>query len=357
MAALALLLGLRRYTRTKFQSAAKPALEKTGGVRSSAPVTQPHIAKPSVALAGKNEVVQPPVASPDASVIKAGGAPYSPPPKKGKVELSEIDMVMEEAELYAVHNRPEKAIEILRDVIKQYPPKVEAWLLLLSILSSLGKTTEFEQVARSFFKCHKGNSSWGSIQALGRTLDQSNPLYADDSNPVVAATFLPHALGSRRPIGDILVEMGALSEQDMRNCLDEFDPKRHGRFGGYLVSRKTVTLAQLDEALLRQQGVYTEPKPGSLPKLQDMEDLLADFDPKRHGSVGEYLASRNVVMGEQFNQTVPHHTEAKTKKQPPGELSALMEIEPLDIEFKLELDPPAKEDKHHGFDWPSNTHK
>lgn len=42
------------------------------------------------------------------------------------------------------------------------------------------------------------------------------------------------------------------------------------------------------------------PQPGSQPLLQDMENFLADFDPKRYGSVSEFLTSRNAITPEQL---------------------------------------------------------
>ena len=160
--------------------------------------------------------------------------------------------MLEEAELYANHGRAATAAEILQEVIKRRPEKAGAWTLLLSIFSSLAKVTEFEKTAREFLKHHKDSPSWNWIQALGRTLDQNNPLYVDNSDSASAA---PPNATSRRPIGDILIEMGVLTEQILRSCLDEFDPKKHDRFGGYLVKRKAITIAQLDQALLQQQGV------------------------------------------------------------------------------------------------------
>ncbi len=97
------------------------------------------------------------------------------------------------------------------------------------------------------------------------------------------------------------MEMGVLSKLDLQNFLDDFDPKKHGRFGGYLVARKAITLAQLDQALLQQQGVHTEVKFGDLPSLQGIENFLADFDPKRDGSVGEFMASRKAVTPKQLS--------------------------------------------------------
>ena len=63
--------------------------------------------------------------------------------------------------------------------------------------------------------------------------------------------------------------MGALSTEDMQNCLNDFDPKLHGRFGGYLVTRKVITHAQLSNALVYQQKTQ--------PALAD--DVLRQAEP------------------------------------------------------------------------------
>lgn len=324
LAILALLLWLRRYTRARSQYAANLVLEEPDSIQTDALVAPPHIVTPSTiksATPVSEDVPAPPkIEHP------------TPPQKKIEAQLPEIDLMMEEAELYAVHNRPDKAIEILRDIVSDHPLKTEAWLLLLSILSSLGKAPEFEQAARNLSKYNKGTSSWKEIQALGRTLDQDNPLYIDETSLAAAATSSPEIPPPpRRLVGDILVDMGALSIQEMKHYLNEFDPKLHGRFGGYLVSRKVITRAQLDEALLQQQGIHTEIKPTSLPKLQDMENLLADFDPKLHGSVSDYLASRNMTIVEQLNRALPQQPSIGTVRETSqtGELPA-GDINPAD---------------------------
>lgn len=327
LAVLALLLGLRRYTRTRSQKAASLILEEPDSLQTEAPVTPPHIVTPSTVKSARHASEHAPA--------PAKAEPPKPPHKKIEAQLPEADLadlMMEEAELYAVHNRSDKAIEILRDIVRNHPLKTEAWLLLLSILSSLGKAAEFAQAARNFSKHHKGSSSWKEIQALGRTLDQNNPLYMDETSLAAAAISSPVTPAPpRRLIGDILVDMGALSRQEMKHYLDEFDPRLHGRFGGYLISRKVITHAQLDEALLQQQGLHTETKPANLPKLQDMENLLADFDPKLHGSVADYLASRNMATAEQLNQALPQQPGIETAKETPqtGELP-VEDIKPTD---------------------------
>lgn len=342
LAVLALLLGLRRYTRARSQHAANLILEEPDSIQTDVPVIPPHIVTPSIIKSAK------PV-SEDAPAPPKIEHP-KPPHKKIEAQLPEVEMMMEEAELYAVHNRPDKAIEILRDIVRDHPLKTEAWLLLLSILSSLGKAAEFEQAARNLSKYHKGSSSWKEVQALGRTLDQNNPLYIDETSLAAAAISSPDTPAPpRRLVGDILVDMGALSLQEMKHYLNEFDPKLHGRFGGYLISRKVITHAQLDEALLQQQGVHAETKPASLPKLQDMENLLADFDPKLHGSVADYLASRNMTTAEQLNQALPQQPGIETVE----ETSQIGELPVADINPADSASDKPKKIETMEFDFPN----
>lgn len=229
VAGLTLLLGLRIYTRIKSRRKAEDVPQQINKVRAGSPST----------VASSN-TPQPVVPS---NRLRPAARPASPP----KSELSEDRLIMEEAELYAIHGHPDEAVNILKEMIEQNPAKSEAHRLLLSIYSSGVKADEFEQAAREFQKLNPDSTSWRGIQALGRTLDMDNPLYAD-AMPLQTQV-------KRRPLGEILVEMGVLSAQDMKHCLAEFDPKKHGRFGGYLITHKVITLAQLDKALLKQQDV------------------------------------------------------------------------------------------------------
>ena len=308
---LALWQGLRRYTNSKSRVEIKPQREaipvKIAASNSAPPqkITPSVVATPSpqVRIAPAEIIPAPSVSvplnasSPESEVISFN----SPPPQITGEENTEEDSMVEEAELYASHGRPAKAVEILQEIIKLHPSKASAWPLLLSIYSSLGKAAEFEKTAREFLQHHKDSPSWGNIQALGRTFDKNNPLYVDSSHnsdvPLSPDSTLPV-----RPVGDILMEMGILSKHELQTYLENFDPKKHGRFGGYLVTLKVITHAQLDQALLQQQGVDNEEKPGNLPSLQDMESFLADFDPKRDGSVSEFLAARNASTPEQLSK-------------------------------------------------------
>jgi Tfp pilus assembly protein FimV len=310
LAILALWLGQRCYSaiklriKIKSQHGAEPILKSADDVDAQKMSISPIVKHPSqVAHSQAKSGYTPDVVAPYKAGTARSVAVSSPPPiQKIEEEMSEEDSMLEEAGLYATYGHPAKAVEILKEIIKRRPAKADAWPLLLSIYSSLGKAAEFESSAREFLKHHKDSPSWSGIRALGRTLDQNNPLYADNNSRISASPLLPDTLNLHRPIGDILMEMGALSKPDLQNCLDNFDPKRHGRFGGYLVARKAITLAQLDQALLQQQGVNTEVKSGALPSLQGIENFLADFDPKRDGSVGEFMASRKAVTPEQLSQ-------------------------------------------------------
>lgn len=231
-------------------------------------------------------------------------------------------MALEEAELYAIHGHPDKAIAILQDIVQQHPAEEDAWLLLFSIYSAHGKNREFENTAHTFHRLHPDSASWKMVQALGRTLELDNPLYAGDSKLGAAAPFLPHiALSKRRPLGKILVEMGLLTEQDMEIYLAGFDRKQHGRFGNYLVSRRQISHSQLNQALLKQQD---DDGGGKLPTLHDMESFLADFDPKRDGSIGEFLLSRKAITEAQLNK-VQHQQSGSADSVPAADTASVPE--------------------------------
>jgi hypothetical protein len=360
LALLAVILALwqgRRYYRSKSQRAAESTLAQPTKKVDDTPIPR----REMPASPAQGDVSQP---SAMTGVELPKKELASPPPStvKNREELAEQDSMLEEAELYAVHGHPDKAIEILHEIVMQHPAHAEAWLLLLSILSSLGKGGEFEQSARDFLRHNKNSTSWKMIQALGRTLDQNNPLYAGDGNLGAAAMFLPQlALNKRRPVGDILVEMGALSSPQLQDCLASFDPKLHGRLGGYLITRKAITHAQLNEALLQQQ-VGEGGTAGGLPTLQDMENLVADFDPKRDGSIGEYLVARKAITPAQLDKVLQQQSKTNAAAPAPQSRDTLIagEKQVLDFEFEplteknkpldFEVAPPTEKSKPLDFD-------
>ena len=318
LTALILWLGLRIYSK-------RSAPIESGTRQNASPVGRPIQQKPvSPGIKQPSKINSPPPSfiAPSSKSGDPQSAPASlpAPPPKAKSAATEEDSMMEEAQLYAANGRLTKAVEITLEIIRRCPSKITAWTLLLSLYSSLGKAGEFEYTAREFLKRHQASPQWGEIQMLGRTLDQDNPLYADHSGRVHTLPRPGGTLDLHHPIGDILIDMGALSEAEVLKYLKEFDPKKHGRFGGYLVARKAITLAQLDLALLQQQGVHTEDKPGTLPSLQDIEKFLEKFDPKQHGSVDKFMASHNATTPEQLTSLLQHqsHRDATVTTNPTG---------------------------------------
>ncbi|MBI4937727.1 MAG: hypothetical protein HY846_05850 [Nitrosomonadales bacterium] len=325
-------LGLRYYTRMKLtartglrqhasEAQASGSNTVSNAVAPSMANASPAIRQPSQASGSQlPAAAQPPLAGAagDAAIPHSG-----PSPVKFEKEMANDVSMLEEASLYAANGRMEKAVEILKEIIGRNPSKEDAWKLLLSVYSALGKAAEFEKTARSFLKYHKASPSWNGIQVLGRTLDRDNPLYVSQNEHISSSPLLPDSLSRHRPIGDVLIETGALSKQEVLKYLDEFDPRQHGRFGGFLVARKAITLAELDQALLQQQGgSHVEAKPGNLPSLQEIEKLLDEFDPKQHGSVIKFLASRNIALPEQLSQFLLQQKKLQAIDTPPsGNLS------------------------------------
>jgi pilus assembly protein FimV len=274
LAILALVFGLRYFTRMRSQQAAQPELKRPTAAKPVTPVPPPVAFRTTTPPMGLNLKapgnISPAPTQPDAETAQRL------PPQNDAEELTEEDSILDEAELYAEHGHPDKAIKILQEEIAQNPNHAEAWLLLLSVLSSLGLITEFEQAARRFLELNPNSDSWKRIQALGRTLDQHNPLYDNLDNPGTSASLMDTPVKKVRPIGDVLVAIGALSVEEMHQCLADFDSKLHGRFGGYLIARKMITLAQLNEALLMQQAdvapaVEIDASQAAAKPVQDME--------------------------------------------------------------------------------------
>lgn len=62
----------------------------------------------------------------------------------------------------------------------------------------------------------------------------------------------PAARNVRKELGDLLVELGAVSLQALETALKDYDSKRDGRVGAYLVAHGVINQAQLEDALQRQ---------------------------------------------------------------------------------------------------------
>jgi hypothetical protein len=250
--------------------------------------------------------------------------------KRDVDEMAEVDSMLEEAELYAIHGRQGRAIEMLNDIIQTYPEKTEVWLLLLSFFRNKEQAPQFENIAKKFLNIMGTNSAWKGIQEAGRSIDPYNPLYFDpDSTSYSANTEKITKLNKRRLLGEILVDMKAISEPDLKSSLTNFDHLRDGRLGNYLVAKGLIKQDQLDEALQQQsKEKVDEPPPasridsgaqGPLIELDkprsigdvlvhmgvvtelELEHVLANYDPKRHGRCGTYLVTTGLITEKQLH--------------------------------------------------------
>lgn len=261
----------------------------------------------------------------------------------------EEQTVLEEAELYAVYGHPDKAIRILLEFLVQLPKSENAWMLLLSIYSSNAQIAEFEKAARKFLSHNKNSPHWKTIQALGRTLDKDNELYREESHEL-GALWLPSKTTHTRPIGDILIELGYLSAQDMANCLGEFDPKQHGRFGNYLLTRRMINHSQLNEALLKQQS-----EDGTEMAADEAADWLAEDTTPNEVATAEEVEHHTSDAHEHVQDKAFPIDFVIDDKQRSTDEAVAAEESPAE-----EVTPPTVEDKaqplafHIDFDLPSN---
>lgn len=175
----------------------------------------------------------------------------APEPAPSLEPQQESDWVVEEAELYAVHGHPELAIRILEKLLDQSPDKPQAWLLLLSILSSLDRHEEFESAARRFAATDSNRTYWKEVQALGQRIDKDNPLYFGEISEVHEP--VPLHKPNHRPLGAILLDTGALTEEVLMGVLAQFNPKRDGRIGAFLIQHGLISNEQLETALQIQR--------------------------------------------------------------------------------------------------------
>lgn len=283
LAILALLFGLRYYNRMHTQILGQEIWD-SGTTEPPQKIASPVSRSPSVDAGSDSGKYPTAVSSPAVKPSIGGASPLTT--TKSQEELSEADSIIEEAELYSTYGHPERAILMLQELIEQFPTKTEAWELLLFILSSQKKVAEFEQATRDFMNLNKNSASWIKIKEMRRSLERDNasPIHNPDE---VEAIPLQTASGKRLLIGKILVDTGMLSALDMKNYLDDFDPKLDGRIGEYLVSRQAITNEQLNEALRLQQG--GEAAVNQKPITLDMESLLPDSSSMQDKRLDEYL--------------------------------------------------------------------
>lgn len=240
---------------------------------------------------------------------------YANPPPTEDSYYSEVDSMIEEAELYAIYGRPNKTIEILNALTSEYPEKVEIWLLLLSIYRDKKFAKQFEAIASKFLLNHGDNEVWKDIQAVGHSIDPDNPNYSGaESNPEMNAALCIKP--KRRLLGDILVDMKAISLRDLES---NFNRLRDGRIGNFLVARGLITRALLEDAL--QEQARDTPSESDLPLIgadkprwisdvlvqmgavteHELEHVLANFDPKRFGHCGNYLETCGLITKKQLH--------------------------------------------------------
>lgn len=291
LAILILLLGLRYYNKVRIRRLGEEVWKSSQVEPETAEMSAP-LAQSATPKIGYGSFKKPKPAA--LHTAKNGRVITSTPLSSSPIsqeELSEADSIIEEAELYSTYGHPERAILMLQELIRQQPGKGEAWELLLFTLSSQNKIAEFEKTAREFIPFNKSSDAWKKIQALGRVLERNNPLYADDSaGKFVSPPPSEHPPEKRHLIGNILVESGALSVEDMKNYLDDFDPKQDGRIGDFLVSRKAITNEQLIDALRMQQSAATAASlQPDTNKPHDVDDFIPDIDRKQDERLDEYL--------------------------------------------------------------------
>lgn len=272
--------------------------------------------------------------------IKAAAVPADRGNQPEEIRNKEEKTVLEEAELYAVYGHPDKAVKILLEFVAQTPQSEDAWMLLLSIYSASLQVREFENAARQFLANGKNSPHWKMIQALGRTLDKDNELYSSNGNGK-DALWLPSSVSRHRPIGDILIELGYLSAQDLAHCLGEFDPKQHGRFGHYLLTRRIINHAQLNEALLKQQ-INQEAKPDARPDLPQqaaVQDEALPGNDLLSAESGAHIAPPATAHVQDNAFPLDFVIDDGTEKPAGNEPAAPgAENKSRDLEFHLELD-------------------
>ncbi len=243
----------------------------------------------------------------------------------------DMHSMIEEAELYAIHGHPYKAIEILNGIILEQPRNVEVWLLLLSIFCNKNNVRQFELMARKFLATIQDDTAWRRVQEAGRRIDPDNALYFD---PHTSTTLMESGsrLIKRRLLGEILLDMGVISAWSLEKSVEHYDHLRDGRFGDFLLVNRIVDASQLEEALERQshedeenyqlqtsisdQTHNTSVQIGAPVMISDvlikmgvlnehvMQHVLEGFDPRKHGRCGSYLVSRGVITKRQLQKAL-----------------------------------------------------
>ncbi|MCX7192898.1 MAG: hypothetical protein NTY60_04645 [Proteobacteria bacterium] len=273
------------------------------------------------------------------------------------IELTEIDLMIEEAEHFAMHGRLHNAIEILNDVVRRYPKRIEVWLLLLSIYRNKKDARHFESIAREFLKAVNCIDSWKDIQEAGRSIDPDNNLYFDADSMFAIHSVQNIRQSKHRLLGEILIDMNAISASVLGNCLMHYDRLRDGRLGNYLVALGLVKLVQLDEALQRQYVAIVGPsfqvndacdslinsdKPRWIGDVlmemgavtePELDHVLVGFDTRCHGNYAQHLVTCGLITQKQLH--------AALLRQLSGAMSAERSSEESTVEVAGDIPPDS----------------
>ena len=131
------------------------------------------------------EITKPPLVTPKpipvASRSTTEETDYDPrsifKPPAENITLTEMDSVVEEADLYLIYGWTDKAIDLLQSHIEKHPQEIQPWIMLFDIYSSQGSKEAFDKLAQRFKENFNDEEQWLKIQALGQVLDSKNKLY------------------------------------------------------------------------------------------------------------------------------------------------------------------------------------
>lgn len=94
------------------------------------------------------------------------------------VTFTEVESVLDEADLYLAYGWANRAIDALQASLDKHADDPLLWQKLFDIYASQGMKQEFEQLALRCQASLNDSALWENVKKLGRTLDKENPLYA-----------------------------------------------------------------------------------------------------------------------------------------------------------------------------------
>jgi Tfp pilus assembly protein FimV len=102
-------------------------------------------------------------------------------PPEENITLTEMDSVVEEADLYLIYGWTDKAVTLLQGYIEKHPQEVQPWIMLLDIYRSQGKKEAFDKLAHRFKENIADEEQWRKVQALGHEFNPKNSLYFSEN--------------------------------------------------------------------------------------------------------------------------------------------------------------------------------